>query len=66
MATQPRSKIAPTTPIKTQIAAHANTDEQIRPRAYQLYEQRGKVDGHELEDWLQAEAELRSRSAGRA
>jgi len=26
--------------------------EQIRRRAYQLYEQRGRNDGHELGDWL--------------
>jgi len=31
--------------------------EQIRVRAYQLYEQRGRDDGHSLDDWLQAEAE---------
>ena len=28
----------------------------IRRRAYELYEQRGFVDGHDLDDWLQAEA----------
>ena len=32
--------------------------EQIRRRAYELYERRGREDGHEVEDWLQAEAEL--------
>ncbi len=32
--------------------------EQIRRRAYELYEQRGRNDGHELEDWLQAESEV--------
>lgn len=31
--------------------------EQIRCRAYELYEQRGRNDGHELDDWLEAEAE---------
>jgi DUF2934 family protein len=31
--------------------------EQIRLRAYGLYEQRGS-QGHELDDWLQAEAEV--------
>jgi len=31
--------------------------EQIRRRAYGLYEQRGN-DGSELDDWLQAEAEV--------
>jgi hypothetical protein len=33
-------------------------DLQIRVRAYQLYEARGREDGHELEDWLRAEEEL--------
>jgi hypothetical protein len=32
--------------------------EQISRRAYELYEGRGREDGHEVEDWLQAEAEL--------
>lgn len=30
----------------------------IRQRAYELYELRGGEDGHDLEDWLQAESEL--------
>jgi hypothetical protein len=33
-------------------------DEQIRCRAYQLYDERGKTDGQELEDWFRAEAEI--------
>ncbi len=33
-------------------------EQQIRRRAYELYEQRGKEDGHELDDWLQAESEI--------
>jgi len=32
--------------------------EQIRRRAYELYEQRGRDDGQQLGDWLQAESEL--------
>ncbi len=36
-------------------------EERIRLRAYQLYEQRGKRDGHAMDDWLQAEAELRGQ-----
>jgi len=32
--------------------------DRVRRRAYELYEQGGKVDGHDLEHWLQAEAEL--------
>ena len=30
----------------------------IRRRAYKLYEERGRVDGHALEDWQQAESDL--------
>jgi hypothetical protein len=34
----------------------------IQLRALELYEQRGKENGHELEDWLQAETELTPRT----
>ncbi len=33
-------------------------EEQIRHRAYELYEARGRQDGHELDDWLEAEAQV--------
>ena len=46
-------------------AANVNSDEsaidleeQIRRRAYDLYERRGRGCGNETEDWLQAEVEL--------
>jgi hypothetical protein len=35
-------------------------DDAIAKRAYELYLQRGSVEGHELDDWLTAEAELSS------
>lgn len=38
---------------------------QIRVRAYELYEQRGGEMGHELDDWLQAEAEVHKMNANR-
>ena len=31
----------------------------IRKYAYQIFEARGRQPGHELEDWLQAERELK-------
>ena len=34
------------------------TEERVRQRAYELYEQRGRVDGFALDDWLRAEAEI--------
>jgi hypothetical protein len=42
------------------------TEEAIRERAYELYEQRGRVDGHAVEDWLAAEAELQLKSKSAA
>jgi hypothetical protein len=36
----------------------AQQQEAIRLRAFQIYQQRGMTDGLDLEDWLQAEAEL--------
>ena len=33
-------------------------EKKIRLRARQLYEERGRVDGRALEDWLKAEAEI--------
>ena len=35
-----------------------NLEEDIRRRAYELYEARGCDDGHDLDDWLRAEAEI--------
>jgi len=33
-------------------------EENVRARAYELYEVRGRIDGHAEEDWLQAEGEV--------
>jgi len=33
-------------------------EEEIHRRAYEQYEQRGREDGHDLDDWLRAEAEV--------
>ena len=38
-------------------------EQQIRQHAYELYEQRGRTDGHELDDWLQAECEIKGTQA---
>ena len=39
------------------------TERQIQQRAYELYEQRGRTDGHDLDDWLQAERGIKGRQA---
>jgi len=36
-------------------------ERQISVRAYELYEARGREDGHEQEDWLRAEEEITSK-----
>jgi len=35
-----------------------SAEERIRIRAHELYVQRGGADGSEVDDWLQAEAEI--------
>lgn len=37
----------------------------IRRRAQELFEQRGRAPGHDLEDWLQAETEIARQSTPR-
>jgi anti-sigma-K factor RskA len=41
-------------------------EQQIQQRAYELYEQRGRTEGHDLDDWLQAEYEIKGRQANAA
>ena len=47
-----RSEQPRTTPHPTML------EDRIRLRAYELYEARGREDGHDLDDWLQAEADF--------
>jgi len=42
------------------------TEQLIRVRAYQLYEERGRRDGHDIEDWLRAEAEILAKKPAAA
>jgi hypothetical protein len=55
MRTAKRSERAGTISDTTQL------EQQIRLRAYALYESRGGEVGHDLDDWLQAEAEILGR-----
>jgi len=36
-------------------------EEEVRQRAYELYEERGRQHGFEQEDWARAEAEVRKK-----
>ncbi len=55
---------AGTVPAVRKIAAPSNPtpidlDDQIRRRAYEIYQERGGTPGQEHEDWLMAEREIR-------
>jgi hypothetical protein len=45
-------------PTEDTSANHAPSYEEIRRRAYEIYLERDGHGGNELDDWLQAEAEL--------
>jgi DUF2934 family protein len=38
-----------------------NLEDEIRRRAYEIYEQRGRTPGNQHEDWLRAEREILAR-----
>ncbi|MCZ7639620.1 MAG: DUF2934 domain-containing protein [Verrucomicrobia bacterium] len=63
-----KQKSQRTTPQNKGTDVHPGTDikpepfiseEQIRLRAYQIYQTRGSASGHDLDDWLLAEIELK-------
>ena len=45
-----------------QPAARSADPSEVARVAYELYEQRGREDGRDLEDWLKAEVTVRERS----
>jgi hypothetical protein len=46
-------------PVKKTLIEQPSLEERIRQRAYELYLQRGNQPGSGLDDWLQAEKEIR-------
>jgi len=50
---------SPISSMETQITKSLDDRyEQIRRRAFEIYEERGREDGHDREDWLQAELDF--------
>ncbi len=47
-------------------AQSEEVEELIRQRAYQIYLERGRIEGHAWDDWLQAEAEIKTRQLRKA
>jgi len=72
MATPKRARTTSSTSRSKKTAAHpaqenaalqhgngnGNVEEAIRVRAYQIFEQRGRVHGYDVEDWFRAAAEI--------
>ncbi|HEV2961368.1 MAG TPA: DUF2934 domain-containing protein [Candidatus Angelobacter sp.] len=54
----PNAAVLENTPTNS---TQPSMEEQIRQRAYQLYEERGCQHGFEQEDWARAEAEIRDK-----
>ena len=49
------------TAVRQKKTAELPVEERIRQRAYELYILRGSASGSEVEDWLQAEEEIRAQ-----
>lgn len=56
----------PTKIQSASVVADPILEEKIRLCAYTFYEERGKEDGHDVDDWLRAEAELTGKTMGTA
>lgn len=78
-ATKKRTRKAPVAVVETMQAVLENggvqtlqgngtgprngSDELVRRRAYELWEQRGRQHGKDADDWYRAESEVRGKSA---
>lgn len=66
-ATPNQSKAPMGTPAKMPTTAQAGTHiphEKIAQRAYEKFMKRGCGHGRHMQDWIEAEAELRAESSG--
>ena len=52
LSTKPNPTVTQTTESTLEL------QQQIRCRAYEIFEQRGREEGHDQDDWLQAESEI--------
>jgi hypothetical protein len=63
--TNPSSELRRLGVVKTEtrkrMVVPINLEDEIRRRAYEIYEHRGSAPGSEAEDWLTAEREVRER-----
>jgi hypothetical protein len=50
----------------TQAIISGATEDDIARRAFELYCERGRTDGHDVDDWLNAERELKDVASSSA
>ena len=58
-----RAPVVPKKPKASPTLSPDSLEDQIRQRAHEIYLERGAVDGLEVEDWLQAENEIRQKQS---
>lgn len=58
---QPQVPPAGAESVTSGVLLDAALEEEIRRRAYELYEARGRAEGFDQEDWNRAKAEVLSR-----
>ncbi len=51
------------TPAASSTAGGGTTREKIAARAYEIWQESGRPEGKDLENWYRAERELRARAA---
>ena len=62
-ATPPSTSTLLSTPHVSGLQVVPPSEEQVRRRAYEIYESQGRPEGRHEEHWRQAEKEVRGRSA---
>lgn len=60
-ATESRKLEVVKSETRKNVVVPINLEDEIRRRAYEIYEKRGNQPGNESEDWLVAEREVRQR-----
>lgn len=43
--------------------AHPDPQDRVRQIAYEIYEMRGRKDGHDEDDWFAAESQVKAKGA---
>jgi len=61
----PKAKTTSDTVKKPRKAKTAPTHDEIAARAYQIYQERAYTPGDPIQDWLQAEREIKATAAAK-